>query len=54
VKRRHRGLDNVRRGVEIGLAYLEVDDIASLCFECSRPSQDFERGFGSQAAHPAG
>ena len=37
--------------VEVGLADLEVDDVAALRLERARPHQDFERGLGAEPRH---
>ena len=44
----HARLDDVRRGVEVGLADLEVDDVPPLCLESPRPGEDLERPLGSE------
>jgi hypothetical protein len=48
----HAGLDDVGGRVEIGLADLEVDDVAALGFQRPRPHQHLEGGLGAQARHP--
>src|SRR5258708_35095155 len=45
---------NIGRGIEIGLADFEVDNIMTLWFKKSRFVQDFKGGFTTEAAHAAG
>src|SRR5690349_9169020 len=40
--------------VEVRLADLEMDDVAALRLEGSRPGGDLERGLGADVAHPFG
>ena len=40
------------RGVEIGLADLQVNDVAALRFECAGAHQYFKGGFHADAVHP--
>jgi hypothetical protein len=46
-----RGLDDVGRRVEAGLADLEVHDLAAGRLKRSRAGEDLEGRFGSQARH---
>ncbi len=46
-----RGVADVLRRIEVGLADLEVDDLPSLRLERPSPRQHFEGGFGPQPAH---
>ena len=45
------GLDDVGGRVEVGLADLEVDDVAPLRLERAGADQDFKRGFGPEPLH---
>jgi hypothetical protein len=45
------GLADVVRRVEVGLADLEVDDLAALGLEGPGPGQHLERRFGAEAGH---
>ena len=47
-------VDNVARGIEIGLSDLEMDDVAALCLERSRLHQYFEGGLGAETRHSFG
>src|SRR5437667_4145300 len=46
--------DDVARGIEIGLADLEMDDVAAFCLERSRFHQHFEGGLGAETRHALG
>ena len=48
------GLDNVGRGLKIGLPDFQVDDFAALGFQGAGPRQHFKSGFGAQTAHSGG
>ena len=45
------GRDDGGRCIEIGLADLEVDDVAALRLECPRLCEDLERGFRPETRH---
>jgi hypothetical protein len=45
-------LADVRRGVEVRLADLEVDDGLPLALQRARPRQHLEGGLGAQPSHP--
>ncbi len=47
-------LDDVARGIEIGLPDLEMDDVAALCLQRSRLHQYFEGGLGAETRHALG
>ena len=47
-----RRLDDVGRGLEVGLADAEVDDVAPAARELLGPGQDLERGLGPEMGHP--
>jgi hypothetical protein len=49
-----RSLDDVAGGVEIGLADLEVNDMAALGFQSPGPHQDFKRGLRPDPRHAGG
>ena len=49
-----RRVDDVPGRVEVGLADLEVDDLAALRFECPRASEDLKRRLGTEARHAVG
>src|SRR5205823_2866954 len=49
-----RRLADVRRRVEIGLADLEMDDVAALRLEGPRPGGNLECGLGADHAHALG
>ncbi len=46
--------DDVARGIEIGFADLEMNDVAALCLQRSRLHQYFERGLGAETRHAFG
>jgi hypothetical protein len=48
------GLDDMRRGREIGLADAEIDDRPALRRQRIGPRQNLEGGLGAQHPHPAG
>src|SRR5947209_2016981 len=48
------GVDNIARGIEVGLADLEVNDVATFSFESTRFHQNFKCSFRAQARHTAG
>jgi hypothetical protein len=50
----NRSLDYVSRGIEVGLANLQVHDVFALAFQRSSLIQDFEGGFGPEARHARG
>ena len=45
--------EDVRRGVEVGLSEVEMDDVAALRFESARPIRRLEGGLGPDVVHPA-
>ena len=47
-------LDDVARGIEIGLPDLEMDDVAALCLQRARFHQHFEGGLGAETRHAFG
>jgi hypothetical protein len=47
-------VDNVARGIEIGLSDLEMDDVAAPCLQRSRLHQYFEGGLGAETRHALG
>ena len=49
-----RRVDDVGRRIEIGLADLEMNNVAALRLERSRLDQHFERGLGAQTRHAPG
>ena len=51
--RRAAGLDDVRRGREVRLADLEVDDVAPRALQRPRPRQHRERGLRPELSDPA-
>jgi hypothetical protein len=48
------GIDDVPRGLEIGLTYLQVDDIAPLRFKRSGADKYFKSGFRADSRHGGG
>lgn len=52
VQRVARGVDNIRRCVEIRFSNLKMDDIATLCLQRSCLDQNFESGLGAETRHP--
>src|SRR5258706_12986416 len=52
IQRLFRGLDNVGRRREIGLADLQVDDTASFRLERACAHQHFKSGFHKNPVHP--
>ena len=53
-QRLDRGLDDMRRGREVGLADAEIDDRAALLLQAGRARQHLERAFGAEPAHGRG
>ena len=53
VERPLRRGEDVRRGVEVGLTEVEVDDVAALRLERARPIRRLEGGLGPDVVHPA-
>src|SRR4029453_12418447 len=49
-----RRVNDVARGIEIGLADLEMDDVAACCLQRSRLHQHFESGLGAETRHALG
>ena len=47
-------IDDVGRRIEIGLADLEMDDVAALFFKCARFHQYFECGLSPETRHALG
>jgi hypothetical protein len=52
-QRLRRGLDDVRRGREVGLADLEMDDPPPLRLERARPGERLERRLGPEPREAA-
>src|SRR5207253_9137513 len=48
LERRDAGRDDRRRGVEVRLADLEVNDVATFGFECPSLGEDLECGLGAE------
>jgi len=47
------GLHNVRSRVKVGLADLQVHNVASGGLKGFRPCEHLERGLGAETAHPS-
>ena len=45
---------DICRRIKIGLANLEMNNFAALCFQRSRPYQNFESGLGAKTRHAFG
>ena len=54
VQRGRRGVADVERRVEVGLADLQVDDLATLSFERSRAGENAERGLRAEPLETVG
>ena len=47
-------VNNVAGGIEIGLANLEMNNVAPFCFERARFDQNFKRGLSPETRHSSG
>jgi hypothetical protein len=47
-------VDDIARRIEIGLANLEMDDVAAFCLQCLRFHQHFERSLSAKTRHSRG